>query len=122
MVIGFNPRFKEPIIAGTKIHTIRQDQHNRWKAGMVMHMATGVRTKNYSMFCAVMCKSTQAVEIIGESDELNGVIVKVDGRALSLPEVKQLAWNDGFDNLADFWRWFSDDFTGKILHWTELRY
>lgn len=49
-------------------------------------------------------------------------IVKIDGRKLTEPEIQQLAWNDGFDNLVDFWMWFADGFKGKIIHWTELRY
>jgi hypothetical protein len=33
MILGFKPCFVAPILAGTKIHTIRDDPHNRWKAG-----------------------------------------------------------------------------------------
>jgi len=122
MVIGFNKRFIKPILAKTKIHTIREDSHNRWKAGMKMHMATGVRTKEYSQFNEETCKSTQKIEIIRTSDYLEKMIVKVDDRTLTESEVQQLAWNDGFENLADFWVWFADEFKGKIIHWTELRY
>ena len=54
--------------------------------------------------------------------DLNETIVKIDGRKLTEPEVQQLAWNDGFDNLVDFLMWFADGFKGKVIHWTELRY
>ena len=50
MVIGFNKQFPDKITEGTKKHTIREDKHDRWNAGMIMHMATGVRTKNYKCF------------------------------------------------------------------------
>lgn len=36
MVIPFNPQFVLPILTRTKIHTIREDIHNRWKPGMKM--------------------------------------------------------------------------------------
>lgn len=48
MILGFKPQFVQPIIDRTKIHTIREDKHNRWVPGKVIHMATGVRTKSYS--------------------------------------------------------------------------
>jgi len=122
MVIGFNPRFKEPILKKTKKHTLREDPHSRWKQGIKMHMATGVRTKNYNQFNEDVCKSTQKIEIIRTSDYLNETIVKVDGRKLTEPEIQQLAWNDGFDNLVSFWLWFYKGFIGKIIHWTDLKY
>ncbi|HEY5509050.1 MAG TPA: hypothetical protein VIK29_10280, partial [Paludibacter sp.] len=64
MVIGFNKQFPDKITAGTKKHTIREDVHNRWHAGMTMHMAIGVRTKNYNCFKLDTCKSTQKITII----------------------------------------------------------
>lgn len=122
MVLGFKKQFVAPILAGTKIHTLREDLSGRWKAGMLIQMATGVSTKNYNCFMNSQCLSTQKVEIIRKSDYLNETVVKVDGRELNMDEVKQLALNDGFDCLASFWLWFSDGFSGNIIHWTDLRY
>lgn len=122
MVIGFKERFVKPILAKSKKHTIRKDSYNRWKIGMKMHMATGMRTKKYNQFHEDTCKSIQEIEIERVSDYLHHTIVKIDGRKLTENEVQQLAWNDGFDNLVDFWMWFADGFKGKIIHWTELRY
>lgn len=99
MILSLKKRFIKPILAQTKKHTIRVDSHNRWRAGMKMHMATGVRTKKYNQFNEDICKSIQQIEIIRTSDYLNDTIVKIDGRKLTQPEVQQLAWNDGFDNL-----------------------
>lgn len=122
MVVGFNPRFKEPILSKTKKHTIREDPHNRWKAGMKMHMATGVRTKRYNQFDEQVCVSTQKIEITRNAEYINDVVVKIDGRRLTVGEFQQLAWNDGFDNIVDFCLWFEGSYAGKIIHWTELRY
>ena len=122
MILGFKPRFKEPILNGKKIHTIRVDKGNRWKEYRKIQMATGVRTKQYQQFCERCCHSTQTIEIIRTSDYLEKTIVKIDGRKLTQDEVQQLAWNDGFCNLIDFWMWFRDGFTGKIIHWTDFKY
>jgi len=55
MVLAFKKRFVEPIKKGVKIHTIREDKTNRWKSGMKVHAATGVRTKNYNCFFESVC-------------------------------------------------------------------
>lgn len=122
MVIGFKQQFVRPIVAGTKIHTIREDAKNRWQEGMTMHMATGIRTKNYNQFNAAICKGIQQIEIIRRSDYLEDTIVKVDGRELTFDEIQRLAWNDGFEHVIGFFMWFKDGFKGKILHWTRLEY
>ena len=36
--------------------------------------------------------------------------------------MKDLARNDGFDSIQAFFEWFKEDFEGKIIHWTDLRY
>lgn len=36
--------------------------------------------------------------------------------------IEKIAINDGFDSVDDFFSWFKDDFTGKIIHWTNLKY
>lgn len=116
MIIGFKERFIKPILfEKTKKHTIREDKKNRWKAGMLMHMATGVRTKNYNCFKEVTCKSIQLIEIQNNS-------ITVDNRKLTEQEIQQLIVNDGFDSTIDFWNWFEKPFKGKIIHWTDLRY
>ena len=122
MILGFKERFKLPILKGTKIHSIRIDANNRWKAGRVIQFATGVRTKSYEQFKTDTCISIQQIEIIRTSDYLNETIVKIDDRILNENEVQQIAYNDGFLNLVEFWLWFSDGFKGKIIHWTNLKY
>ena len=37
-------------------------------------------------------------------------------------EMLQLAHNDGFDTIDDFFAYFNEDFIGKIIHWTDLKY
>lgn len=120
MVIGFKKQFVRPIMAGTKKHTIREDKTNRWKAAMGIHMAVGVRTKNYYNFLWQQCISVQPI-IIKRFNEVE-FNVKIGERWLDSMEIEQLAINDGFDCLEDFMDWFNKDFTGKIIHWTNLKY
>ena len=122
MVIAFQKQFKDVILSGSKKHTIREDKHNRWKPGMKMHMASGVRTKDYNQFYEAVCVSTQKIEVIRTSDYLEETIIKIDGKILNQSEVQKLAWNDGFHNQIELFLFFSDGFKGKIIHWTELKY
>ncbi|MCK9452842.1 MAG: hypothetical protein M0Q90_14200 [Bacteroidales bacterium] len=122
MILGYKERFKQPILDKTKIHTIREDAHDRWKVGMTIQHATGVRTKNYNQFAEGQCQSTQRIEIERTSDFLIDTIVKIDGRKLAENEVRNLAFNDGFQNLVAFYMFFANGFKGKIIHWTELKY
>ena len=124
MVLGFKPQFEEPILQGRKKHTIRKDKNDRWKPGMKIHFATGVRTKLYHQFKEGVCISTQKIQILWDNISLNGefVSILVDGHLIDLDEVETLAINDGFEDVSEFLNWFDEDFEGKIIHWTDLRY
>lgn len=106
-----------------KLHTIRAG--SRWKAGDILHMAYGVRTKNYQQFNKGIpelerVKSVQKIEII--RDPYFGCIIQVDNRQLGMAEIVDLITNDGFESPDDFLKWFSKDFTGYLIHWTDLKY
>lgn len=134
MVIAFKPQFVTPILNGTKIHTIREDKHNRWKPGMIMHHATGVRTKNYNCFYRPKLISKQKLKI----EWFNFMVyVFIDNKkrvAFSIVYdwsddgkngynfLETLAKNDGFSSVEDFLEWFRSGFDGYILHWTDLKY
>ena len=120
MVLPFKPQFVPKILSGQKIHTIREDKGNRWKPGRKIHMATGVRTKNYKCFKEATCVSVQEIVIdwfaYGAKHRPD---VRVAGRSLYAAEVMQLAYNDGFDSMQAFFEWFSEDFIGKIIYWED---
>lgn len=122
MVLAFKKHFVDGILTNTKIHTIREDKHDRWKTGKKIHFATGVRTKHYQQFMQGICKSTQSIEIKRLNGWIEDTEVKIDGRILSKMEVRDLAWNDGFANINEFCMWFKDGFKGKLIHWTDKRY
>jgi len=119
--------------------TIRDDPHNRWKAGRKIHFATGVRTKLYDCFAMGECKKVERIHFDWRGDNGTGIHLNypgtddkcnylfwVDGSVLSYQEVCQLALDDGFDSLQSFFdfhytenmkrgngRW---SFERKIIH------
>lgn len=121
--------FVDKIKNGVKLHTIRQDSSRRWKAGNSIQFATGVRTKYYDKFKEGECKSVQEIEI--QYLNYSGAdypIVVIDGFHFYNPIVNidygmvDLAINDGFDSIEDFFKWFKEDFKGVLIHWTDMKY
>lgn len=122
MVLGFKTHFPdgsptnfvEAILSGRKIHSIRSG--TRWRKGMSIHMATGVRTKSYHQFCIKVVQRTNYIVIRPQKKD-----VWVSGIRLTNEEIELLAKNDGLTT-AQFWAWFHSDFSGQIIHWTDYRY
>jgi len=116
--LGFDDWFLETV--KPKIHTIRADAKNRWKAGMKIHAVFNNRTKDMYQFCPTfVCTGVQTIEI--KSMGVNRY-VKIDGKLISWVKLKILASNDGFENVSDFFEYFYVDFKGKIIHFTDFRY
>ena len=133
MIIGFKNQFEQPILDGTKIHSMREDLHNRYREGVNLQMATGVRTKKYHQFAQNPCTGTQKIKIQYKSTGsvnvfIDGVLFYYqDSRGFVSEEKSKknmllLAKNDGFDSIGSFFAWFNKDFSGKIIHWTPFRY
>jgi len=121
MVIGFKTQFVQPILDGTKIHTIREDAHNRWQTGKTMHMATGVRTKQYKQFNKAVCTGKQSIAMY--YDDAPFPIISIDGqKPIDYDTLLLLAKNDGFKSVEDFIAWFSTSYVGWIIHYTDFRY
>lgn len=139
MVLGFKTQingkptgFPEKILAGTKIHSIRAG--NRWKPGMLIHPATGVRTKHYKQITEgpLTVISVQTIEIL--YNEMYSTCVIIDGifgYESSMMQDKEvletLAKNDGFETFEEFAKAFQaihpgKEFQGQIIHWTDYRY
>lgn len=123
MILGFKQlfssgeptKFREKIFEGKKIHSIRSGE--RWREGVVVHMAYGVRTKSYEMFKLTECTGVQKIIIHPKGD-----LIMVDGNGLNLYTKQMLAENDGFENYEAFQKWFEGGLTGQIIHWTDYRY
>jgi hypothetical protein len=105
-----------------KIHTLREDPNERWKPGRKIDMTIGDRY-HPMVFNSMVCKSTQSVHIYYDNFLFPMVPeVYIDGRELLSSEVFELAKNDGFDSLENFYRWFDQSKKLKLIHWTDFKY
>ena len=146
MILSFKNQFIHPILSGDKIHTIREDGPDRWKAGNKIHFATGVRTKRYKQFMQGACVSVQAISLVNHGNHVYCRIQTGANRYIhnDCVEYEHIKWysghlkkqigggllgdlckNDGLD-WEEFKKWFvpkqGNKFTGKIIHWTNFRY
>lgn len=135
MLLGFKQRFKEPILIGTKVFTMRDKRKIEPKIGETLHMYTGLRTSK----CELITKkeklySTQKafIEIKFINDILMYLIIEVDQKKLNMFEINRFVKYDGFENWRDFCKfWISGYKYTKnkvnviyeyktIYHWTDL--
>lgn len=124
MILSFKERFNEQILNGTKIHTIREDKPGRWHEGRKIHFANHIRTPQYNQFHFDYCTGVQRI-IIHPDWEIKRIFIETMQLGEPMWKVFQpetIAFNDGFDTIADFWEWFDQPFTGKIIHWTDFKY
>jgi hypothetical protein len=117
-----------------KHHTMREDSKDRWNDNCLVHFFINIRTKLRFLFAPVLpVVSTQKVSIFWATKYM--VIVEVDDKYIGNAiwdrsflgmscdlKVRELSKNDGFDTIEDFFAYFKEDFRGKIIHWTDLRY
>lgn len=118
------PKIRLWALLKPKLHTIREDKSNRWKAGNDIHFVINNRTPQRFQFAPVMkCVSVQEIEIDHEFQNADfQPCVYVNESLLDSKEILTLAKNDGFESVEEFFYYFDTDFKGKIIHWTELNY
>lgn len=121
-----------------KLHTIRMFRKTKdgkraekqWKAGDTIHPGINNRSPDYFQFApAIKCTGIQTI-IIGW--EGSNVVVTIDGMPFFVQTendnrigeqmMLQLAINDGFESIEDFFTYFNEDFNGVIIHWSDIRY
>jgi len=131
----------QDLVLHPKLHTFREDPHDRWKAGMSIQMV--YRGPKYSIADHFnkgipeleKCKSIQKIGMkwsirkealkIFIDHKLFAVIPCAGNVHVNEPFLSNgvlLAHNDGFDNTRLFVNWFNKDWQGKIIHFTDLRY
>lgn len=134
----FHPDFDYDILdnAFPKIHTIRDDKADRWKVGNKIHQVIHNRSPKRFQFAPVLeVLAIQKIKIQyrKDGDTLLANVV-VDGKHIGTatwkncqlvehnPNLDILAHNDGFDDVSQFFEYFSDSYKGKIIHWTNFKY
>lgn len=127
-----------------KIHSIRRDAKDRWKVGMAIDFFINARTKRAHLFAPrIQVKSLQKISFSWKENKVGHIydqptdrscIIEIDGKffgdayfyqgkLISQTErIKDLAINDGFNTIEEFFLWFKEDFSGKIIHWSNLKY
>lgn len=113
------------IFYSTKIHSLRLDKSNRWKAGNLIHFYLWNRTKRATCFAVTKCKAIEYAIIEPHLKQVRVASINELGivnRLLSPKELDQFMTNDGFDCAEDFWAFFTESETYKIIHWTNYRY
>lgn len=127
-------KFDNSINHKQKLHTIRKDDKNRWKPGIMIDFFINARQKNMFRFAPMIpVVSTQKIKIVWSEFKINGnpaVLPAVwiddklhyDYAGVMTGNMLKIANNDGFENLTDFFSYFNEDFEGKIIHWTNLKY
>ena len=111
-----------------KLHTIREDNKNRWKVGTKIDFFINCRQKDMFRFAPVLpVISIQSVFMTYLPQCGNGFQVSIGGRKLNPFEIEVLAVNDGFDSVEEFENYFisvmkDDEFSGKLIHWTDFKY
>lgn len=130
-----------PIVWTPKIHTMRADPTNRWKAGRKIEMVyRGAGYKIIDHFNKGIpelgaCTGVQSIHIKHYDD--GQVHISIDNKIFFwgslvhekfatkeeyLVNINSLVKNDGFNSIEDFFRWFNKDWSGKLIHWTDFRY
>jgi len=117
MILGFNDEFIPAILAGTKVHTIREGQ--RWRAGETAEFyARAQAPDRYAFRPPLPVLLVQEVELTTDG-------LRVDGRLLSPTELLALARADGFATAEALLAFFAGKrlpLRGQLVHWTSLRY
>lgn len=121
---------KPPVNFTGKLHTIREDAKNRWKTGTMIDFYINNTKPNMFRFAPrIPVVSIQEIEIIYYTDRETLIkdlppkkAVVLGNSRLNQIEIEQLAQNDGFNTIEDFFTYFNEDFKGKLIHWTNLKY
>lgn len=108
MNIFFKPQFVEPILSGTKIHTLRTTE--RIKAGMALQFRTGSRFKS-TLFFEWECVSVQKIAIAFQRNNVHSIEIYAQPNMATLYRntteegrliINRLIQNDGFTSEQEF--------------------
>jgi len=134
MILTFSKQqFVDRILSGVKIHTIREDSHNRWKPGRLVQFWFGNprntrgKVRPYH-FANGVCEHVDPTQIYYEQISFeqyphysyaidiytpSEFIDSVKGRSV----LNRLAINDGFNDYHELFAWFEGKipFTGKLI-------
>jgi hypothetical protein len=110
-----------------KLHTIRRDVFNKWKNTSEIKFFINVNLEEEFQFAPIVpLVSAQSIRISYHEEDFEKACsepaIYIDEKPIDLETLSALAVNDGFENIVDFLTYFNTNFTGVIIHWTNLKY
>ncbi len=112
---NFKPEFVAPILAGTKVQTIRKTA--RCKTGDTMHLFTGLRTAACQKLAERLCVVVDYVHLSPDG-------LTVGDNRKHPRDISEFARLDGFTDFDDMLRWFRTQygeyhFIGYVHRWAK---
>ena len=107
---NFQPQFEEPILKGTKEHTIRPRRKNKTRIGQAIQLYTGMRTKHCKLIAEKTCTAVKPIMI-----NVDNWAININGHSLSPNEITEFAHHDGFDDSYDFFEFFKSRYTTEQM-------
>jgi hypothetical protein len=129
MLLTFSkPEFRTLIKKEVKVHTIRDDKHNRWKVGAKIHFWLGnprntrgkLKPYQFGLGEVSRVETIRMDFAIPEEWKPDVVFIGEDIRLKTEDELNALAINDGFENWSKMKQWFFNpdgQYFGKIIFW-----
>jgi hypothetical protein len=129
MLLGFKRRFAPFVEEGSKTHTIRRKKKYPPKAGETCHCYVDPRQRTMRLLGRFPCTAVQDIAIYLSGIPEEPLRVRIDDSSLSLDEVDQLFYRDGFRDVksgphrparqaAEFWADGEFPFHGDLIHWS----
>ncbi len=126
MILSFSrDAFADKILRGTKKHTIRADKGKRWRFGLSIEFWRGNPRNvahNPYKFAVAICGEVVPITIYPDNQ-----LVVFKGRLYTRHNAftKQLATDDGFDSVKDFFVFFKEYyncevFEGVLIYWHNI--
>jgi hypothetical protein len=123
MLLTFTvPKFEQLIKDQVKVHTIRTDQHNRWKVGMKIHFWMGNPRNTRGKIKPYQFGTGKVERIDSIVINPNADLVIINGYEFKHAQsLKDIARNDGFDSWQEMKSFFANDqvFVGKLIFWED---
>lgn len=111
--INFRKEFAALVKSGKKRCTMRQRRKNGYvpAVGECLALYTGMRSKGCEKLNTVTVKAVRPVIIeLEKALDQERTVVVLDGKPLSLAEIRELALRDGFSSVAEFRGFFRSQY------------
>lgn len=112
--IGFKKEFAGMVRIGMKRTTIRKPRKNPIKAGDILRLYTGLRTRECVFLKQSECLFTKSIEVREEN-------IKLDGKIVQNGALEFVAGLEGFPSYARMREFFRNQyglpFKGRIIVW-----